>query len=193
MKRLWLIGFLIFSALVIAACNGTQESATAVPTSDATAEAVDVTDEATSTPLPTFPPSRPTLPPSWTPLAESASTDVPALGAPTQAVVAPPLTVEGSNPACTTFGADPATNTTEFFLGESPRIAWTVVDGARLYRLFVFDAEQTRIHEQLVEEPFYEIPAEVFQREGRYGWEVEPLDGLGIQMCLARGEELVAR
>ncbi|MBC7871290.1 MAG: hypothetical protein H7Y09_10665 [Chitinophagaceae bacterium] len=193
MKRFWLIAYLIFAILFIAACDGAQEAATIVPTSESTMQPASVTDEATSTELPTLPPARPTLPASWTPVPTMAVTDVPAGSAPTQAVVAPPLTVEGSNPACSTFGPDPATNTTEFFLEESPRVGWTAVDGARLYRLFVFDAEQTRIHERLVEETFYDIPAEVFSLAGRYGWEVEPLDGLGIQMCLARGEEIRAR
>jgi hypothetical protein len=95
--------------------------------------------------------------------------------------------------SCATFGPITANSDSEFQFGESPSIEWGDVPEASLYRLFIVDDQDNIIHEKLVEDNFYLVPAEVFPSSGRYGWEVEPLDSLGIQICFGRGESFIAR
>ncbi|NJL56441.1 hypothetical protein HC928_15620 [bacterium] len=193
MKRLYAICLWGFLLSLLAACGGDSPAPTAPPPT-VTMQA-EQTPEPTPTPPPTTRP-RPTLPPSWTPVSQTAPTAtlVPTNLQPTDAGAAPPpARIDGDSPACTNFGPDFAQLTPEFRLGESPTIAWAAVEGARLYRVVVFDAQEVTVHERLVEGTTYDIPAEVFTEIGRYGWTTEPLDEIGVQMCLARGEVLTAQ
>jgi hypothetical protein len=206
MKRSLLTIPALVVCFVLAACGGNASpDPTALPdpasTEPVSAPLGETTEEtsglqaeaspvlpSTSTPLPTARSGRPTLPPSWTPTTGPTST---AVLTPTPSATQPiPPTAAVSETACLNFAVDPERTTASFRLGESPTLAWTPVEGARLYRVFVFDATETRLHEQLVEATEYTVPADVFQEVGVYGWLSEPLDPVGIQMCFGLGREL---
>lgn len=195
MKRLPLLAlsFLLLS-IAMAACQGnapaaTQPQPTALPAQ--TEPTSGPTQTATAMPTTR---ARPTLPPSWTPTATATVSPLPGDVQPTATGPTPtPVKVDGASPVCTNFAPDIATITREFRVGESPSIAWTAVEGAALYRVVVQNEREEIIHERLVTETFYAIPAEVFLSAGRFGWLVEPLDQIGVQMCLGRGEAFTAR
>jgi hypothetical protein len=81
----------------------------------------------------------------------------------------------------------------EFRVGESPRIAWTGVQGAALYRVIITNETGFEVHNVLVEDTFLDVNPDVFAQAGPYGWDVLPLDPFGIQMCIGRGDMLLAR
>ncbi len=146
------------------------------------------------------PGSRPTLPPTWTP--EPSNTPIP----PSETPI-PDLNAISVEPAptipsgCTGFGADTLESQEEITLGQTARIAWRSVDGAGAYWIVIYDASNDNvdmeflpvIFEDFISNTAYTIPAEVFRAPVRYGWEVRPLDAVGIQMCQGRGEMIIVR
>lgn len=179
--------------LLLVACDQTEDSS---PT--ATAEPPTPTQEAlVDTPVP--PPTatefvRPTLPPTWTP--EPTRTLIPAGGASTaepENAGEPAFAPATINPACGTFGPNRAETDTEFRMGNSPRIAWTMVDGAALYRVVIINEGGLEVHNVLVEDTFLDVNPDVFAQAGAYGWDVVPLNGFGEQMCIGRGDMLLAQ
>lgn len=195
MTRRFMPLLLLTLVMVLAACaSGSEEpAATEAPPAEATpeVEAETATPEPTPTLTPTF--VRPTLQPTWTPTPMNTPTLLPEEVAATEAsapTVPPPATID---PACGTFGPDRAVMDTEFLLGESPTIAWTPVEGAALYRVLIYDQNGFQVHSELVEETSVDVNPDVFTVAGPYGWDVEPLDGFGIQMCIGRGDMLLAR
>lgn len=184
-KLLVFVGTLSLAG-VLAACGGRQAEPlpTAFPTlSD---QAV-IESTPTSEPTPTTSSVRPTLPPSWTPTIAPTPT-------PTSTPTLPPtVDVQPISPVCSTFGPDFANSVREFNLGESPTVSWIAVEGARLYRLMLFNAQQIEILTTLVDGTSYTFDPESFPASGRYGWDVEPLDQFGIQICIRRGDTLLAR
>ena len=203
MMKFRIVMILSCLVIVLAACGGGNDATDLpqLPTSAAdaqnTADAseVQVEDVPTDANVPTSdaPPintrvARPTLPPTFTP------TIVPTL---TPTVVPTATnTLEAPNAvsdACSSFGPDFALITRAFNVGQSPVIAWTAVDGATVYRIYVYDENrsQVTIDPLFTEEINFTLPPDLFTRAGRYSWDVEPLDAAGIQMCLGRGEGFI--
>lgn len=193
---------LLLLVMILAACGSSNDDETpALPTrfegESVTTEPVD----ASETPAETQPPVatsapivRPTLPPTWTP--EPEPTETPTQPPAPTATSFVPAPVTGNDPnqseACLNYRVDFEAVTREFRLGSSPTIAWTPVDGVGLYRVYVIDEFENQIFFDLITETSIQIPAETFSVIGTYGWSVEPLDPVGIQMCTARGGEIIA-
>ena len=146
-------------------------------------EAVDPTPTAES--LESQSSGPPTLPPSWTP--EPTNTLIPQ---PTRFETMPPPTVR---PACQEFRIDREQSSDEITLGENPILAWTQVPGAGSYRVRLFDESGVPITDDppIAVENVYTLSGEYFTMPGRYGWEVQPLDAAGIQMCTGLGDLLI--
>jgi len=148
--------------------------------------------EPTNTPRPTqvpppSPPPRATLPPTFTP-------------SPTETLIPSPLPpTEGPSPvpvrtfqACDGFGVNFELAQEQFVLGESPTIAWTPVDGADAYRVYIRDEFDIELQLVILRETSLQVNPDVFQRAARFAWTVEPLDAFGIQICPGRGESILA-
>lgn len=203
LRRMLSFGVLLAVLVVIGACsdNGGDDAVEETAPTDAPPTATNLpaeqeVDGSTTTPVPPTPTPlrRMTLPPSWTPTQAPSNTPTytPTLTStpePTQ-LIRPPDT---PRPACANFRVNFDQSTREFELGEAPTVSWQSIEGAELYRLYVFDQREFERHMQLVEGSSYTIPADVFNQEGVYGWTVEPLDNVGIQMCTEAGSELVVR
>lgn len=204
--RLTLNAVLIAVTLLLVACGGggddTPEStqpAEEPPTATIVPE-TGVQEEppaATNTPEP--PQSGPpTLPPSWTPTTEATPTELIVTSTPQPQADQPDTTNSDAQfggaatprPECAEFIPDFASITSTFDVGVAPTVAWTGVANAALYRVFIFDELEFELHTALVEETSYVVPADVFLQPGFYIWQVEPLDSLGIQMCIGIGDVL---
>ncbi len=185
--------------LMLVACDQAEDNpptATSAPPTPTQEQLVD-----TPVPAPTRTPFvRSTLPPTWTPTPspeptpegeEPAGVDA----EPEDGGAAPPPVVPATiNPACGTLGPDREIFTdANFDLGESPRIAWTPVEDAALYRVIITSEAGFEVHNVLIEETVYDVNPDVFEREGPYGWDVIPLDAFGVQMCIGRGDMLLAQ
>ena len=204
MMKLKIVMILSCLAIILVACGGESDATDLpqLPTSavDAqnTADALGVQAEevATDANVPTsdvLPTNtrvaRPTLPPTFTPTI--APTLTPTL-VPTATNT---LEVRDAvSDACSSFGPDFALITRTFNVGQSPVAAWTAVEGAALYRIYVYDENRTQLNIDplFTEETNFSLPSDLFAQSGRYSWDVEPLDGAGIQICLGRGEGFVA-
>jgi len=193
---------LLFLVMILAACGSSNDDETPVlPTrfegDQVTTEAIDNPSQTPTIEIPTAtsaPIIRPTLPPTWTPT--SAPTETPTqVRSPTSTPFIPPPST-GNDPnqseSCLNYRVDFEASTEEFRLGTSPTIAWTPVDGVGLYRVYVIDEFENQLFFELTTETTLQIPAETFTELGTYGWSVEPLDPVGIQMCTARGSEFTA-
>jgi hypothetical protein len=200
-KRLQLIA-ISATIIILSACGGDDNSQPALPTQITLPELTpsqEILTNAEPQQAPSNTPQplqRPTLPPTFTPtLSPSATpqilTNTPQASQPNN--TQPSSQLNALPESCTTFGPITANSDNEFQFGESPSIEWGDVLEASLYRLFIVDDQDNIIHEKLVEDNFYLVPAEVFSAPGRYGWEVEPLDSLGIQICFGRGASFIAR
>jgi hypothetical protein len=193
MKKSPLIVILLVGVLINAAC-GSGSEATLSPTpaqAEVTAEAQsDFTSTPTAESPPTFSLRAPTLPASWTPTGTQTPTETPTLTPSPE-----PVVVATANPACEPFRVDFEITQREINLGETLTVGWTPVEGAGLYRVFVYDItlQDLRLKEELLESNAlaYTFAQDVFPRAGRYGWEVQPLDTVGIQMCLGVGEGVI--
>lgn len=195
MKRI----IVLLLVMILAACgssNDDGDETPALPTrfevATATVEATEApVEEASSEPVASNTPlPRPTLPPTWTPEAEATATitQLP----PTATAFIPSGDTTSQSEACLNYRVDFDVATREFRLGSSPTIAWTPVEGVGLYRIYVIDEFENQIYFDLVTETTVVIPAETFTYVGLFGWSVEPLDTVGVQMCTARGGEFTA-
>jgi hypothetical protein len=193
MKKSLMIVILLAAMLVTAAC-GSGSEATPAPTQTQIEATAEVQADSTSTPTagmtPTISLLAPTLPASWTPTGTQTPTETPT---PTPSPA--PVVVATANPACEPFRVDFEITQREINLGETLTVGWTPVEGAGLYRVFVYDItlQDLRLKEELLDSNFlaYTFAQDVFPRAGRYGWEVQPLDAVGIQMCLGVGEGVI--
>lgn len=187
---------IVFASLVLilAACGGSEEEPlpTLAPV-EPTPTQEEIVEEA-ATPLPTATAFvRATLPPTWTPTPSPTPTSAADGGGTGSRETATPFVPATLNPACGTFGPDRAEMDTEFAVGDSPRIAWTGVDGAALYRVTITNETGFVVFDGLVEDAtFLDVNPDVFAQVGPYGWDVIPLDPFGIQMCFGRGDMLLA-
>lgn len=184
--------------IALAAC-GTGNSST-LPTL-APIEFEDTSDAATPTeppaptvedptPTPEALRQRPTLPPTWTPAGVQPT---PTLDEPTvddaPLIAPPPPSIDDEAAACVAFVIDRANSDETFRPGESPTVAWTVLqdERLRLYRLSILDAFGAQLYSRLLESTSHTIPAEIFQDRAIYGWEVVPIDEFGAGLCFGRG------
>jgi len=205
---------LVLMAVLLSACGGdapeepeaapTDEPPTVAPEAEATADALPPTQTLTPTETadlpPTIPPERPTLPPTWTPTVTLAPTETPDMAEATdeagaQIVVTTPTRTPvfqpTQPPSCRDFAVDSQATIRNFFLGETPVVAWLPVDEAALYRVTVIDETDTELYEVLVDGNETSIPAETFPQAGFYAWQVIPLNALGLDLCLQRGDMLI--
>jgi hypothetical protein len=80
----------------------------------------------------------------------------------------------------------------QFNVGRAPRVTWTAVEGAELYRLILSGPGGVIINDQIyLRETSYTFDASLFTAGQLYGWEVYPINSAGIQMCFAVGLELL--
>ncbi|MDW8172597.1 MAG: hypothetical protein RML73_08945 [Anaerolineae bacterium] len=184
---------LLIVIVVVSACNPTSDDPalpTLLPTRPIASETP--TSEPTLSPTqgPTATPRvRPTLPPTWTLTPTLSPTPTATLIIPTRTPVVIPNTLP---PACSTFDAVFAESDVQFNIGQAPRVAWTPVEGAELYRLILSGPGGAIINDQIyLRETTYTFEAGLFQAGQLYGWEVYPINAAGIQMCFAVGLELL--
>lgn len=187
---------LIVIILLVSACGGGNDeplpTAVEFPTDvSPTVEDVEAqADEVTPTEEPTRV-SNPTLPPTWTYTPEPSETPIPTA---TEIVdtATPYPTPRTVSVACDTFSADPERATREFFPGEAPVAAWTAVDGAELYRVFLSTRTNRVIRNDIyTAETSFTFDPNSFEFGEFYLWAVWPLDSIGDQMCFERGGELI--
>ena len=184
---------LALALLLLAACTNQQQTLpTLIPTP---------TTEATTTPpdqTPTQEPTRriaPTFPPTWTPVGPTeTSVDIPATEANAPAIVP---TLPTPLAVCATFDEEVALNTRSFPIGSSPQVFWKAVEGAATYHIALVvvdpatpEALPEEVFADFVQDVSYTFPAELFEVDKFYGWEVYPVDSIGQQMCLSVGGEL---
>lgn len=193
MQKRSIIIFCTVLMLIVTACGQPEDLPTAVafptdvpPTEDPEAQAVEVEDVATETPFVAS-----TLPPTWTPTFEPTETLIP-----TETEIpdtfTPQPTIEATPSVCDTFAADPELSTREFIVGETPVVAWTPVEGAVLYRVFLYRFNGRTMRDDIYTDlTTWSFDPNVFELGENYLWAVWPLDSIGDQMCFERGLELL--
>lgn len=131
-----------------------------------------------------------TLPPTFTPTLAPTET---LTSTPQPTATQPEVQIDAPPEACATFGPDLALSTSEVNLGQPVTLAWTPVSGATLYRIVIIEDDGTPLFldPPYVAETSFTIPAENFTEGGRFAWDVEPLDAVGVQMCLGRGDGFI--
>jgi|GEM_PF-645595 len=180
--------------LLVSACGGQEEAlptevefpTDVLPTVDEVEAQVE--EEPTETPTPVV---NPTLPPTWTFTPEPSETPIPTATEilETSTPLPTPKTLSA---ACNTFGADPERSTRQFVVGEAPVAAWTDVEGAELYRVFLSSFSQTLIRDDIyTDQTSFTFDPNSFELGEIYVWAVWPLDSIGDQMCFERGGELI--
>lgn len=191
MQKRWIIIVCAVLIVLITACSQGEELPTAIafptdepPTEEPQAQEVEAT--ATNSPAP---PS--TLPPTWTFTPEVTETLVP-----TETVVLETVTPLPSpkvvSSVCDTFQADPELSTRQFIIGETPVAAWTAVEGAVLYRVFLYDFQGGTMRDDIyTDQTSWSFDPNVFELGQNYIWAVWPLDVIGDQMCFERGLEMI--
>ena len=188
MRNKWMIIIIVVMSLFVSACSQPE----ALPTAVSFPTDVPPTDlpEMTATPIPPTLGDRATLPPTWTSTPDVTETpdftetpNVTATDLPTPNAVAQ---------ACENFEVDNELTTKEFIIGESPIAAWTQIDGAVLYHVFLYDFDGRTINDQIyTEDTFWEFNPDHFKLGQNYIWAVWPLNSIGDQMCFERGLELL--
>ena len=176
------VGFLV------GACSQAEALPTAVsfPTEVPPTETPDITPTFTSTPAPVS-----TLPPTWTFTPEVTDTPIPT-NTEVPATVTPLPAPETVESVCDTFQADPGLSTRQFIIGESPVAAWTPVEGAVLYRVFLSNFSLQTIKDDIyTDHTSWTFDPNSFELGENYVWAVWPLDAIGDQMCFERGGELL--
>lgn len=190
------IGVMVIMVLALTACASDDEGELPTLMPDMAQEEEAPPTEAPSEPdaIPTAteqPRTRPTLPPTWTPTPLPSMTPTPL----------PPPTQDPANAgsqseilaSCGEFGPVSGGEEISIRVGETPEIVWRAVPEAGLYRLYIFDETGFMIHQWIGEETTYTPRADLFTTPSLYGWEVEPLDPQGIQICPGRGGLINAR
>lgn len=185
---------MLFLSMVflVSACGQSEDLPTAIvlPTSPPTDEVEEVqsVEEPTATATPIV---APTLPPTWTftpdysPTPLPTNTEIP----PTETPLPAPDTV---SPACDDFAADATLSTREFVIGEAPTAAWTSVEGAVLYRVFLYTFSSKVMRDDIyTDQTSWTFNPDEFELGENYIWAVWPLDAIGDQMCFERGLEML--
>lgn len=191
MQKRWLFILMILLG-ALAACNAqpTPVLPTLIPTSTDAPE-----------PSATVPPTEgPTqlvatfeLPPTWTPTTEASATSIAA--SPTRQDAATAVQITPLN-VCSSFAVDFDRSVTTFASNTEPVVAWTVVQGAQIYRVTLFGPDNfgnlVSLFDGFTEDDHYTITRDLYTFEvgKQYGWEVYPVDNLNQQMCTSRGGEL---
>lgn len=186
-------GVLILLMLVLAILTACVPEASDLPTQmvlppDAETE-VTATEAVEPTLAPTITPFvRPTLPPTFTPTTSPSETPTPTDIPVTPAVFVPPATLPE---ACSTFAPLLQESDREFVIGTAPRVTWTAVEGAELYRLVLQRDDGLIVKDDIyLAETFFVFDAGFFTLGRFYGWLVYPINARGDQMCFAVGAEL---
>jgi len=190
-----MIIILFVLGLVMSACSQAEALPTAVsfPTDIPPTDEPDVAEVDDITPtLTASPAERATLPPTWTNTPDVTETPIfTEVPLETNTPLPTPKTVSS---ACDTFAVDDVRTTKEFIIEESPVAAWTAVDGAVLYHVFLYDFTGRTINDQIyTEETFWTFNPDHFELGQNYIWAVWPLDSIGDQMCFERGLELLPK
>jgi hypothetical protein len=193
MQNRWMIIIILVIGLVISACSSQAKvlpTVVAFPTDIPPTESLPtVTPEVTVT-LTATSAELSTLPPTWTFTPDVTETPIVAeesLDTPT-----PLPTPSKIELACESFQADSERSIKKFIIGESPVAAWTSVEGAVLYHVFLYDFDSKTINDQIyTDETFWTFNPDHFELGQNYIWAVWPLDSIGDQMCYERGLELL--
>ncbi len=191
MRKYWIFVFVVCLALLLVACNPAEEAPlpTLIPTLAEQPTQPPTVAPLTDTLTPDFTPTQEIsneLPPTWTPTFTAMPSPLPA--SPTaEATVA----IQELPETCNTFGTDLSRSQRTFPIGASPFVAWVPADGTQYYRVWVTDEFGRELFNDYIAETEINFPAELFQEDRRYGWNVFPVDEFGDQMCYRRGGELV--
>lgn len=191
MQKRWIIILFSIVVMVISACSQGDALPTAmsIPTDEPPTEepqAQEVEPTATRTPAP---PS--TLPPTWTFTPEVTETLIPTETEILETVTPLPSPKAVSS-VCDVFQADSERSTREFVVGETPIAAWTPVEGAVLYRVFLYNFNGKTMRDDIyTDQTSWSFDPNVFEFGQNYVWAVWPLDSIGDQMCFERGLELI--
>lgn len=189
MQKRLIITLLFASVMIISACSQEAQSLpteVSFPTDVPPTETEEIIPTATATPA-----ERSTLPPTWTPTTEVTDTPIPT-ETEVVATVTPLPAPDTVSTACDTFQANSELSTREFVVGESPVAAWTPVDGAVLYRVFLYDFNSRTLRDDIyTDQTSWTFDPNVFELGQNYIWAVWPLDSIGDQMCFERGLELL--
>ncbi|XWX05081.1 hypothetical protein VZO05_05885 [Aggregatilineales bacterium SYSU G02658] len=187
------LGLMLMLAAIVSACSGGGEALPTLvpvevtpPTAEATAtEAVPVEPTPTSTPVR----ARPTLPPTFTPTPTPTEEPLPTRAFPT---ATPFISAATPDPNCALFTVNFEASTTQFTVGESPRIAWNGIPGAELYRIIIRTENERVVTDQIyIAETSYQLPPNLFTAGVAYGWEVYPINARSDQMCFSIGSILI--
>jgi hypothetical protein len=188
----------VLIGLTLAACqtntNQTLPTVQSLPTL-ASPEATSTPDAAQPTIAPTRNLVRPTLPPTWTTVPTNTDEPTPTEIIPTPTFFNPPV---ATPVGCGTFQVDFQNSVEKFPIGTPPTVVWVGAGGAVRYRLKLVetlgfgDASRVISEDIYIAETFYTFPADVFEENVIYGWEVYPIDERGDQMCFAVGGVLQA-
>lgn len=142
----------------------------------------------TPTPRPTVR-ARPTLPPTWTPTPAELPSSTPEPVIPVFTPFEPQNTLPS---ACDMFRVDFENSDSNFPIGNSPRAAWTLIEGAELYRVTIGDDLGRILRDDIyVAENSYVFDASLFELGRFYAWSVYPINAAGDQMCFQSGFDLV--
>lgn len=185
-----ILALLLILVLLVSACGQEEALPTAVafPTEIPPTATEEIIETATSTPV-----ANPTLPPTWTFTPDVTETPMPT-DTEVPFTVTPLPAPDTVSAACDLFAADPELSTREFIIGEAPVAAWTSIEGAALYRVFLTSFSQEVIFDNLyIEETSYTFDPTIFELGENYVWAVWPLDSIGVQMCFERGLELLPK
>ncbi len=187
------LGLMLMVCALASACNGGGEALPTLvpvevtpPTVEATpTDAAPAEPTATSTPVRT----RPTLPPTFTPTPTPTEEPTPTRVFPT---ATPFVSAATPDPNCALFTVNFTDSTTQFTVGEAPRIAWNGIPGAELYRIIIRTENERVVTDQIyIAETRYDLPPNLFTAGVAYGWEVYPINARNDQMCFAIGSILI--
>ncbi len=177
--------FMLVIGLVLAACAPeAQVVPTLLPATEAPTEVP--TDAPTAAPI-----ERPTLPPEWTAAPQATDTPIPTITPnvlPTVSQIQAILPTE--IPGCENFGVDLARTKRSYMRGDDVAVFWSMIDGAEFYKVMLLNDQAEEIFVDYVNADGYIFTADKFEPGKLYGWQVHPINPLGVQMCVTQGAEL---
>lgn len=93
--------------------------------------------------------------------------------------------------ACADFNIDDERTAYTVNRQADTQVAWTAVEGARAYRITLYDVERNTVYTAIIGETEFNFGPTLFKPFERYFWEVRPFDLEGVQLCAAKGALLV--